>query len=83
MGCPPSHEEQSRMDRAREAHIKRAKETGEIHCDPSAAPTRAERGVIGPNEKKLITKRMAAVKNAPENAPDNEVIAAAILEKME
>jgi hypothetical protein len=49
------------MDREREATIKRAMETGGVHCNPSAAPTRAERGVIGPNEKKLITKRIAAV----------------------
>jgi hypothetical protein len=43
------------------ARIKRAEETGGIHCNPSAAPTREERGVIGPNQKKLIMKRIAAV----------------------
>lgn len=61
MGCPPTPEEQSRMYQERAEAIKRANETGGVHCDPSAASTRAERGVIGPNEKKLITKRIAAV----------------------
>jgi len=42
MGCPPTREEQSQMDREAEARIKRADETGGVHCDPSAAPTRAE-----------------------------------------
>lgn len=56
MGCPPSHEEQSRMYRETEARIKRAMETGGIHCDPSAAPTRDERmGRIALNYQKFVS----------------------------